>query len=88
MVMTNENTQMIGKIIHLSDAGWGFITSTEIKYTRIFFHWTGLVQDTLNFSELTKGLKVEFTPLDSADKGWRAIRIKVIDDDRNMEAEG
>jgi cold shock CspA family protein len=68
-----------GKIIHLDKKGYGFITSQEIKFTRIFFHWSGLNQDTLHFTELNKGMEVEFTPKEFSDLGWRAIKIDVLD---------
>ena len=77
--MPEETEQRVkGKIIFISEEGWGFISSLEIKFTRIFFHWTGLNQNTLNFVELKKGMEVEFTPKDYEDKGVRAIRIEVI----------
>jgi cold shock CspA family protein len=76
---STDIVRMNGKIIHLSAAGWGFITSEDIKFERIFFHWTGLDQDTKRFPELEKGMKVEFTPKEYDDKGWRAIRIKVVE---------
>lgn len=67
-----------GRIIKLSDDGWGFISSKEIKFTRIFFHWTSLKQNTLNFTQLKTGMQVEFTAREIADKGWRAIKIEVV----------
>lgn len=67
-----------GKIIKVSDEGWGFISSKEIKFTRIFFHWTSLKQDTLKFQSLKNGTKVEFTPVEVEGKGFRAIKINVI----------
>jgi len=70
-----------GKIIKVSDDGWGFISSMDIKFTRIFFHWTSLKQDTLKFQELKNGLKVEFTPVEVEGKGWRAIKISVLTDE-------
>jgi len=70
-----------GKIIKVSEDGWGFISSKEIKFTRIFFHWTSLRQDTLKFTDLKNGLKVEFTPVEVEGKGWRAIKIKVLVDE-------
>jgi len=76
-----EEIRIVGKIIKVSDEGWGFITSKEIKFTRIFFHWTSLKQDTLNFTELTNGMKVEFTPVQVENKGYRAIKIRVIPDE-------
>ena len=81
---------MIGQIIHLDEKGWGFITSPDIEFTRIFFHWTGLVQNTVNFKELKRGMKVEFTEKQSPDpeKGWRAIKIKVIEDAGHSSRDG
>ena len=73
-----NDTRIEGKIIKVSEQGWGFITSKDIKFTRIFFHWTSLKQDTLKFQELKNGMKVEFTPLEVEGKGWRAIKIKVL----------
>ena len=75
-----------GKIIKISeDEGWGFITSKEIKFTRIFFHWTSLKQDTLKFQELKNQMKVEFTPVEVEGKGWRAIKIKVLQENGATE---
>lgn len=71
-----------GKIIHVEkNGGWGFITSPEIPFTRIFFHWTALQQDTLNFIQLEKNMQVEFTlKIFDANK-HRAIKIKVVEDE-------
>jgi cold shock CspA family protein len=77
-----------GKIFHLSEKGWGFISSQEIEFTRIFFHWTGLDKDTMHFNELRRGMKVEFNPVHikqvdeetGKEVGWRAIKIKVIEE--------
>lgn len=84
-VALNESPQVreriTGKIVKISPEGWGFIISKEIKFTRIFFHWSALNQDTLHFTELERGMEVEFEPLDVADKGIRAIRIRVVTDD-------
>ena len=74
-----EEKRVQGKIIKVSDEGWGFISSKDIKFTRIFFHWTSLKQDTLKFTDLKNGMKVEFTPVEVEGKGWRAIKIKVND---------
>jgi cold shock CspA family protein len=79
-VITDEK-RVKGKIIKVSGGGWGFISSKEIKFTRIFFHWTSLKQDTLKFQELKNGMKVEFTPVEVEGKGWRAIKINVIPDE-------
>lgn len=75
---TKEEKRVLGKIIKVSEDGWGFISSKDIKFTRIFFHWTSLKQDTLKFTDLKVGMKVEFTPVEVQDKGYRAIKIKII----------
>lgn len=75
-----EEKRVQGKIIKVSSDGWGFISSKDIKFTRIFFHWTSLRQDTLKFTDLRNGMKVEFTPVEVENKGWRAIKIKVVDE--------
>ncbi len=67
-----------GRFIKL-DKGWGFIVSPAIPYTRIFFHWSGLEQDTLHFTQLKKGMLCSFEPLEVPGKGIRAIKIKVED---------
>lgn len=76
-VPKEDERRIKGKIIKVSDEGWGFISSKDIKFTRIFFHWTSLKQGTLNFTELKTGMKVEFTPVEVEGKGYRAIRIVV-----------
>lgn len=78
-VKTDEK-RVKGKIIKVSDEGWGFISSKDIKFTRIFFHWTSLKQDTVKFQELKNGMKVEFTPVEVEGKGIRAIKIRVLKD--------
>lgn len=77
--MTDSNTKVLGRIIKISKDGWGFISSKEIQFTRIFFHWTALRQDTVSFLELRTGMIVEFTPLKIEGKGWRAVHVKVIE---------
>ena len=77
--MTDKPKRVVGKIIRVSDKGWGFIVSKEVPFTRIFFHWTSLNQDTAHFTELKKGMEVEFTPIDVVDKGVRAIKIDVLE---------
>jgi len=69
---------LTGKIIKLSPQGYGFITSKERPFTRIFFHWSALVQSTKKFPELKIGDKVEFEPREVNDKGLRAIKINVV----------
>jgi len=78
-VQTNQSNRISGRIIKVSKDGWGFISSRDIQFTRIFFHWTSLKQDTLPFLELKTGMIVEFTPMQIPDKGWRAIHVRVTD---------
>jgi len=75
-----SNERIEGRIIQLKN-GWGFISSHAIPYTRIFFHWSALNQDTLHFTKLKKGMLVEFEPMEFPGKGLRAIKIKVIEGD-------
>lgn len=74
-----EETKVIGRIIKLSKFGWGFISSRDIEFTRIFFHWTALRQDTLGFKELKTGMYAEFIPVRTPDKGYRAIHMRIVD---------
>ena len=82
-----DNTKVVGRIIKVSRAGWGFISSREIEFTRIFFHWTALTQDTLPFLGLKPGMMVEFTPLQIPSKGYRAIHVRVLEQEKNNEPE-
>jgi cold shock CspA family protein len=83
METTIDEIRIKGKIIKVSESGWGFISSKDIKFTRIFFHWTSLKQDTLKFTELKNGMRVEFTPIEVEGKGWRAIKISVLADEHH-----
>jgi hypothetical protein len=74
--------RVIGRIIKLSEQGWGFVIAKDIPFTRIFFHWTSLQADTLNFTELKVGMNIEFKPIQVEDKGWRAIKIKVVNNEK------
>lgn len=77
-----ETERITGKVIHIHPKGWGFISSASRPFTRIFFHWSGLVQST-NFTELKKGMIVSFECVDYIDKrteekkGLRALKIEV-----------
>lgn len=87
-VASPNGERMTGKITKLDlgdKGGWGFISSKQKKFTRIFFHWSALTQDTLNFVELKKGMEVEFTPVEVPEKGWRAIRVRVIEQEETVE---
>lgn len=79
--MNVELKTAIGKITFIDESGWGFILSKDVPFTRIFFHWTQLRQDTLNFKDIEEGMKVEFIPKEIQDKGYRAYRIKIIPED-------
>jgi hypothetical protein len=70
-----------GKITKLSDRGWGFIMSPNLKFTRVFFFWSALAQNTLHFTELKVGMRVRFVPIRYKDQGIRATRIEVIVDE-------
>ena len=59
------------------NGGYGFITSESLPFERVFFHWTGLLQDTLRFPALKKRMKVEFILQYNEYDGYRAIKIKV-----------
>lgn len=73
------DTKVVGRVIKVSKQGWGFISSKEIEFTRIFFHWTALRQDTIPFLELKTGMMVEFTPLKIEGKGYRAVHVRVVE---------
>ena len=73
-----EEKKAVGRVIKVHKTGWGFISSKEIEFTRIFFHWTALRQDTVKFPELKTGMTVEFTPVEIPGKGFRAVHVRVI----------
>lgn len=69
-----------GKIVHVAkEEGYGFIVSSDpdIRFTRIYFKWHGLNQETLHFNELENGMDVDFECKDHP-KGLRAIKIDVV----------
>lgn len=72
----NEEKRHIGHIIKLHPDGYGFISSREIPYTKIFFHWTSL-DHKVNFLDLKFRMKVSFVAQKIPDKGFRAIKIHV-----------
>ncbi len=75
-----------GRIIRVDPKGYGFIISPELPFERIFFHWSSLRSNTLRFPELRRGMTVEFVardqgkdPVTHENKGYKAIRIEVVD---------
>jgi cold shock CspA family protein len=76
--MNREEQYVTGRIVKVSEKGYGFIISPDIKFTRIFFHWSALLQDTLKFTELERGMRVRFVAKDVPGHGIRAIKISVV----------
>lgn len=74
-----------GKIMKLNQkvegGGYGFISSKDIPFVRIFFHWTGLLPDTTPFLELKEDMEVEFKPIRWNDGRYRAIKIRVLENE-------
>ncbi len=67
-----------GRIIKVQkDGGWGFISSRDIPFQRIFFHWT--VVKGFDFAEIERGMTAKFSAKkdDTRPKGeqWRATRV-------------
>lgn len=82
MANTEKNgaPRHIGKVVSLNERGFGFIISKDVKFTKIFFHWTALKQNTTNFADLKKGATVEFSIREVPDKGKQAVQIEVVKD--------
>lgn len=59
--------------------GYFFISSKSLPFERIFAHWSGLRQDTLRMPELRKRMKVEFELKHDEEKGFKAVKIKVME---------
>jgi cold shock CspA family protein len=83
--MTDRDKVSTGRILKVSRQGWGFISCREIEFTRIFFHWTALRQDSIPFLELRIGMEVEFIPFQIPGKGWRAVRVRAIKREKTNE---
>jgi len=82
--MPTNDKKHIGRIIKLSERGYGFISCKDIPFTKIFFHWSALNNDTKNFQELRIGDNIEFEHLvlegvDGQQDRHRALRIRVLD---------
>jgi hypothetical protein len=68
-----------GKVILINKRGYGFISSIEIPYTRIYFHWTNLVPQTINFAEIRRGDPVDFVLEKKDDGTYKAIKVDVLE---------
>lgn len=78
--MPLHNERLTGKITRVNHKdGWGFILSPEKKHIRYYFKWTNLLHTTKLFEDIKAGMMVEFTPLETPESGWHAIKIKVLD---------
>lgn len=73
-----SETRLTGTITRLNQQGYGFISSKTMEFTRIYFHWT-MLEPPLKFTDLKRGMVVEFTPYPYRDKGYRATRVKLHD---------
>lgn len=79
-----------GKIIHVAkEEGYGFIVSShpDIRWTRIYFKWHGLNQETLHFNDLENNMDVDFEVKDHP-KGIRAIKIDIVYPDESRTKRG
>jgi cold shock CspA family protein len=81
-----EDTRYTGTIIHTSPDGYGFITTPEIPFTRIFFHW-GALDHRIKFLDLSKGQAVTFQVKEYPDKGLRAIKIQLVGDSNESKSD-
>ena len=81
----DRNRRYRGKIFRIHTAGYGFISSKEIPFERIFFHWSALSPGTLNFKNLEEGMQVEFSAREVPEKGMRAIKIVVVNEFDNED---
>lgn len=74
----NMNTRIQGKIKQLnSKKGYGFITSLELPFEKIYFYWEWLNQNTKRFPELKEGDVVTFE-LVKRENGYQAYHIDVL----------
>ena len=78
MNQVNEDKRLVGKIILLNKRGYGFISSMEVPFTRIYFHWTNLIPQTINFAELKRGDEVDFVLVKREDGTYKAIKVDVL----------
>lgn len=82
----DQSKPIAGKILVIKDKGFGFITSKELPFKKIFFHWTALSNETLNFTELKPGMKVLFNSVELDDGSFKAINVIVDNTDEVVRA--
>ena len=68
-----------GKVIALNKRGFGFIGSLKVPFTRIYFHWTYLIPETINFQQLKRNDPVDFILEKIGDGSYRALKIDVLE---------
>lgn len=71
--------KLIGKVFLVNKRGYGFISCKEVPFTRIYFHWTNMIPQTINFKELKRGDEVEFDLVKKGDGTYKAIKIDVLE---------
>jgi cold shock CspA family protein len=76
-----------GKVIMINKRGYGFISSKEVPYTRIYFHWTNLIPQTINFAEIKRGDPVDFLLEKKDDGTFKAIKVDVLEREKPVAAE-
>lgn len=77
--MTEPLKRLIGKVTVVHPKGFFFISCKDMPFIRIYAHWTALIPQTINFKELKVGDEVEFSPIETKNQGWRAIKIDVLE---------
>ena len=82
--LTNKRIQ--GKIFSINEKkGYGFITSLELEFEKIYFYWSNLVNGISFKTDLKKGTLVEFDLVwveakEGRPAGWNAFRIDLVRD--------
>lgn len=77
-----------GKIIAVNKKGFGFISSKDIPFTRIYFHWTNLKPETVNFADLKRNDPVDFICEKKTDGTYRAVKVDVLEPEVKSETNG
>lgn len=73
------SNRLEGKIIAVNKKGFGFISCKDVPFTRIYFHWTNLVPQTINFAEIKRGDPVDFILEKKADGTFKAIKVDILE---------